>query len=175
MHLQMRRKTYLLLELLIAFTILSLCALPLVRNPMHMAKEEIAAFERMELERVAELAYAELLEKFYRNEIPWKTLDPKTLPDAPALQETVTLELPGIFKRAYEKKIFLWTRGEKKGPDEQDVRLIGVKIVFVPADKAKKWQKSFSYRVLLEIKAPSSPSTDPKTTPSSERPAHERQ
>ena len=146
----MRRKTYLLLELLIAFTLLSLCALPLVRNPMQAAKEEIAAFERMELERHAELAYASLLEKFHRNEIAWKTFDAKTLPSLPAFQEKTVIELPGVLKREYDKKIFLWTKGEKKGPDDEDVRLIAIKILFAPKDRAKKWEKAFTYRALLE-------------------------
>lgn len=152
----MRRKTYLLLELLIAFTLLSLSALPLVRNPMHAAKEEIAAFERMELERLAELSYAAILEKLYCNEIPWKTFDPRKIPLTPTYQEKLILTLPDFFKKNYDKKIFLWTRGEKKGPENEKVRLIGIKIVFAPVGKAKKSERAFNYRALIEQKSTSS-------------------
>lgn len=148
----MRRKTYLLFELLIAASLLALCAVPLIRNPMHMAREEVAAFERIELERVSELAFAKVLEKLYSNEIPWEAFQHQTLPEVPSIVEKVSLELPGIVKRSFDKKIYLWTRAQKEGPENEDVRLVGIKITFAPIGKPKDKTRSFTYRVLLEAK-----------------------
>lgn len=145
----MKRKAYLLLELLIAFSILSLCIVPLVRNPMHTAKQEIYSFERMEVERLAELAFAELLEKLYSKEIPLKAFEGDD--STPFFQDKVKLNLPGILKRTFKRQVFIWTKTEKQGTEQNCYKLVNAKVTFQPLKKPKKFSSSFTTRFFIEI------------------------
>ena len=150
----MRRKAYLLLELLIAFSILALCAVPLIRNPMHSARSEMESFERMELEREAELAYASILEQMLCNTIAWKSLLAEKLPKEPSLEERIVIEVPGVFKREYKKEIYLWTKASKQGFKEEQLRLVAMKLVFRPMGKKKTESIAFNYRFFLSASTP---------------------
>jgi hypothetical protein len=145
----MRRKAYLLLELLIACSLLALCAVPLIRNPMQNARGERLSFEKIELQRLSEVAFARVFEKFHKNEIPWEAFSSKTLPERPYLKDQVQIDLPGISQSHFERKIYLWTPAQKEGPANEEIRNVKIKISFTNSNNSRK-AFSFSYRLLLE-------------------------
>ncbi|MES2344546.1 MAG: hypothetical protein V4494_01215 [Chlamydiota bacterium] len=147
----MKRKAYLLLELLIALSILALCALPLVRTPLFSARQEIAAFEKMELARLAELGFAKIFEQLHQNEIPPKAFEAKTLQNTPYLKDTVVIDLPGILNKKFNREFFLWTHAQKEGPEQNEFKIVRIKITFTPFETTKKKSKSFTYSVFIEL------------------------
>lgn len=147
----MKRKAYLLLELLIALSILALCALPLVRTPLFSARQEIAAFEKMELERLAELGFAKIFEQLHQNEIPTKAFEAKTLQNTPYLKDTVVIDLPGVLNKQFDREFFLWTHAQKEGPEQNEFKIVKIKIVFTPFGKGKIFSEAFTYSVFIEL------------------------
>ncbi len=61
------RRYYLLLEVLIALALISLCALPLMRTHTELARADFEALLALQLELCAEKAFAELRVKLYQH------------------------------------------------------------------------------------------------------------
>lgn len=68
------KRPFLLLELLIAFSLVTIFAFPLILNPLHRLNLEFKKLEEIEKERLSELVLATLKEKLYLNEIPWEKI-----------------------------------------------------------------------------------------------------
>ncbi len=133
----MRKRGYLLLELMIALMLVMLCAVPLVRNPLKLLKGEISNLERAELQRIAQVHFAEIKAKLYQDEIKWELLTKDVPPNtAPAdFEETVTIHLTK--ERKFRKKVYFGTLKEKEGKEKEELRLIKVKIGFERVENKK--------------------------------------
>jgi hypothetical protein len=142
----MKRKPYLLLELLIAFTLVALCAVPLVRDPLHSLRSEIRTFEKMELERLSEVSFADIKAELYRNEIPWKTFETNTYQFF--RQDSVRIQLKGVCENTYLRSYYISTRYKKEAADQEDHRIVNIKITFTKEGRAKSL-KSFYYQTYL--------------------------
>jgi len=57
-----RKKSFVLLELMIAFAIVSACVVPLVSMPHISYKHQSASLRAIELERIAMVSFAEIIE-----------------------------------------------------------------------------------------------------------------
>lgn len=117
------------MEILIAFTLVALCIVPLVRNPFQWARNELKKLELLEQERIADWTFTEIHEMFLKNEIPWEklpkrkeTAGPFSLPDAKIL-------LPGNKEKKVSRSFTLAGRGEKIGTGGQEYRQIYVNIL----------------------------------------------
>lgn len=125
----MQKRTFLLMELLIAFSLVALCIVPLVRNPFEWARSEQKKLELLELERIADWTFTEVYEKFLKKEISWENLPEKgditgpfSLPDAKIL-------LPGNKEKKISRSFVLQGKGKKEGLAGQEYRQIYVKIL----------------------------------------------
>ena len=70
-------RTFLLLELLIAFSLISLFAFPLIFSPFYRLHEEMKSLERIECERLCELLLAQVQKLLYQNAVPLKKISSK--------------------------------------------------------------------------------------------------
>lgn len=89
-----KRKFFLLLEVMICFALVVLCALPLIYPHtyiLHMQREFI---QEIELDHFVNNHYAALVEQLYRNQVPWDVISGKRpLPvNPPDLPVTGTLQ-----------------------------------------------------------------------------------
>lgn len=69
------KRPMLLLELMIAFMLVVLCAFPLLYPHFYMIKAEKEAICTIELDRLIGFIYADIIVKLYRNEIPWSEIE----------------------------------------------------------------------------------------------------
>lgn len=98
---------------------------------------------------MAELSYAEILEKLHNNTIEWEAFQSKTLLPTPSFEERVTLELPGILKQNFQKKTFLCSPGKKEGVEQEEICLVRIKIVFQPVGAGVKKERAFTYKAVV--------------------------
>ncbi len=68
------KKPFSLLEVIIALTLVSFCALPLIYPHVAMLKAQYVFTRRMQLDHAVNLLYATVLEKLYLNKISWSDL-----------------------------------------------------------------------------------------------------
>lgn len=150
----MRYRPFLLLEVLIALSILSLAILPFMGFPFRFAKEESKSLELMTLEREALNSFLEVQERFYKSAIPWKVIEKKYYPNMKPFEEkTVSIQLNKKLKGLYKQKTTIYSR-EKDGKDQQHYYLVKIKFEYQRIDEKnkKKWH-TFIYPLIVEHSA----------------------
>lgn len=138
----MKKRSFVLLEILIAFTLVSLCTLPFIRFPFqHMQKEMDTLFD-MELERIAQNELAKLLELLYKQDVPEKILFDKESKESLKFQDDHTVYLPGGLSRTFPKYASI-SRVKRKETNQAIVSLINLHVEFVnPRNRKKKSLKA---------------------------------
>jgi hypothetical protein len=124
----MKKRNFLLIEILIAFVLVMICIVPLVKQPLKLYKDEMAYLEKMELERLADWTFIEVKELLLKNEIPWEKIPPKKMETDPFPLASSTIHIPGNKPRQVSRSFTLKGRGEKTGPKDQIYRQLGVYI-----------------------------------------------
>jgi hypothetical protein len=108
-----KKRTFLLLEILIALSLATLCIVPFVKQPLFLYKKELAALEQIEKERLADWTFTEIEEMFLKNEIPRSEIPDKgensivfSLPDA-------HICIPNHAPKVIHRTFYIKTRGDK--------------------------------------------------------------
>ena len=125
----MKKRPFLLLEVLLALSLVIICAVPLVKQPLKLYKNEVAYLEKMERERLADWTFTEVKEILLKNGIPWEKIPPRGTKTGPFPLPSVVMEIPGCKTKVIERKFFLKGRGEKVGKENQIYRQIGVHVI----------------------------------------------
>lgn len=82
MNYKIKKKSFLLLEVLIGFTLILCFIFPLIKFPHYLFKSEKNQLNAIEFERIANYGFTEIITKLYTNEIKWKDLQVKNGKDA---------------------------------------------------------------------------------------------
>ncbi len=146
-----------MLELLIALVLIATCALPLAQLPIKAAQEEFNCTYRMHAERLADLAFAKVKEKLYRQEISWEEICSPKGSGAQVFEDTVEIDIASRNKKKFIRRSILSSTG-KKLQNGEELRLATVKIQIISSDKkfkpfrtkkGVKTTRNFTYQVLL--------------------------
>jgi hypothetical protein len=130
----MKKKPFLLLEILIAFFLVSLCIVPLVRQPLSLYQSELKRLEEMEKERLADWSFTEVKERLLKNEIPWEKIPAKSETSGPFSLPDALIQLPGCASKIIKRTFILTGRGQKPGKDEAEYRQLGI-YIYLGKDK----------------------------------------
>lgn len=143
-----RKNPFLLLELLVGVSLLALFAGPLLANPTYLFQTEVAALEKIELERISEVEFAKIKKKIYMQEISFESLT-----QGDTLHEEVFISLPGISKHRFEKMTTFKSKATKKIPEKkEEFHLIEVRTSYTPKPRFKHSSKPiiFIYKILIK-------------------------
>lgn len=138
-----------LLEVLIAFTLVVLCALPLIYPHVAIFKAEKAFVATVNLDHAIKLLYANRLEKLYLQEISWEEIQShREFPIEVEMLQESGIKQPFPFQGTYR-----FDEGEYKPKDrvEDSVHLMKLVFKFTPTDK-KKEALEYTYPVVIEYK-----------------------
>lgn len=124
----MKKRPFLLLEVCISLTLVSLCVLPLVRYPLQMFTKELAQLEVLEKERLANWAFSEVKEQFLKQEIPWKDIPALHEKTGPFLLPDMKLKLAGRPEKTFATYFTLYGKGQHDGRQGEEFRQIYVSI-----------------------------------------------
>ncbi len=156
-----------MLELMIGLILVGTIALPLAQFPMQAAREEFKSAYRMQAQRLADLAFAQIKEKLHRNEIPWKEIVKPRENKALVHDDVVNVSFDPLSERKFLCIGTLHSVGKKKG-DQEEWRLATIRVKITPQQKGFKLFRTkksatesriFTYQVL--INKTSLPSTTP--------------
>lgn len=144
----MVKKTFLLLEVLIAIFIVSMCLVPLIQNPIQSFRAELRLLEEMEGERLADWTFSEIKEKLLKNEIPWEKLPAQGIKTSPFTLPCASIFISNGKSKKIERSFTLecGKRGEKEGFGGETYRIIKANVSFKPP-LSKKNQYLFSIMV----------------------------
>jgi hypothetical protein len=138
----LKKKTFLLLEILIALMLVVLCATPLIVEPVRLYRTEMKRLEEVEAERLANWTFSEIKEKLLKHEIPWKMLPIKEGPSIAYPLEAAPLQIPGRSAKIIHRSFSLKCRREKEGPQGEIYRIFDVNIYFEPRLCTRKKRKT---------------------------------
>lgn len=146
----MKKRPFLLMELLIAFALVTLFSFLLIRTPLLFFQRDIDCLARMELERQAEVAFAEIKSELYNNQIPWEEIAKEKKEASARSLGKITLSFGDLSKKTFERKATLWTKKQKGELGKEEFRRVRVLITFHPTEKKKPSKPaSFLYEVFV--------------------------
>jgi hypothetical protein len=168
-----QQRSFLLLELLIALFLVGSCALPLACFPMRAIQEEIKSAYRMEMPRLADLAFAEFKEKLYYQEFPWDMIASSSENKATVIDDFAEISIDPVGLKKFKRTATMHSIG-KKGKQGEEWRLVTFIVKFQPvAGKLKFFQGKkrnkkgcvFTYQVILEKILHITPTIVPENVP----------
>lgn len=136
-----KKRPVALLEVLIALSLITLCAIPLIRQPIANHQAEMAQIERIETGRIAANTFAEIREKFLKKELRWRQIPVLKAITAPFPLDDAALQLPPLPTRPIKRSYTLETLEEKQETDGSVFRLIAVHLQI--------GKNPFTYRLTL--------------------------
>ncbi len=125
-----KKQTFLLLELLIALSLFSLCVIPLVELPFTALSSEIKNCQRMQLQRLADLTFVEIEAQLFQNQISWDNLSCKRHEKTELVKDIQPVQLKGIGKRNFERTYSIWTSRRKEGKNQEQHRLLTIELAY---------------------------------------------
>jgi len=150
----MKKRSFILIEVIIAISLLTIAAIPLIKVPYNMLNSQITLCEKAELERIAELGFYEISKQIF-NEKPafFKLLGTK---QAQAEERTLVfseennhLTLDGFASRPLRATYKIWTLRPKSPNDQLTHYLLKIELNLThsKSKKSAKFQRSFIYSV----------------------------
>lgn len=152
----MKKRPFLLLEVLIALLLIELFTVFFLKQPILAYRKELANLEELERQRIADWSFSEVKEKLFKNEIPWESL-PQKRGDKKGpfpLEPPCYIDIPSFLKKKVERSFSLHYQRQKTGRHGETYRLLEVKIFFSPPLERKKTEKTpqenYVYRIALQ-------------------------
>lgn len=155
------RRPYLLLEVLVAFFLVALCAVPLIQPQFAMLKTEYSFVRGIALDRLVNRYYADLLVRFYRGEVPWLSVGTLEKPAVPESINDPALQALG-FSGTYHIRIAPYANGRgeySKGKDAAGIphrHLLEIQYAF----QAPGEDRPINYSFLLYVQTVSETTTN---------------
>lgn len=118
------------MEVLIALSIVTLCIIPLVSQPLRIIKRELAKLELMEKERLADRSFSEVKEMFLKGEILWEMVPDLYQTTGPFFLSNAKIDFLEHKEKSIRRKFTLYGKGRKPGANGEEYRQIYVKIFF---------------------------------------------
>lgn len=141
-----RKRTFILLEVLIAITLSMLFSFFFITRPFELYQKTLTALEKAEGERLADYAFSEIKEAFLQGNIPSAHLPMKEEKKGPFMLSSCVIQWPGSSSFSVERSYEIFCKAEKMGKEGRVYRLFYI-TVFLKTEKIDK--KSYSYRLLL--------------------------
>lgn len=95
------KRPFLLLEVLIAFALVAICALPLMYPHVAMVKEQRNFVRKVELDHLVNLMYGNIVQKMYTNSLPWSQLLHHPFVVDESLLQEINYTAPFPYKGSY--------------------------------------------------------------------------
>jgi hypothetical protein len=145
-----RKKNFLLLEVLIGLSLILICLVPLINNPINYLLSEIKILEKIEYERISDFVFSDIKKDLLNNTIKWEHIPKeKDKPLEISFKEPISFSLKNIKTKKVTAKYSIKTVKEKISPEGNIYRLIDIKIILSPLSREKKNQ-TYQYNVFIQ-------------------------
>lgn len=132
-----KKKSFVLLEVLIGLALVSVSILPFLRYPFRHMHQELEKLFEMQLACFAQERLVEIEVALSENEISEEFLFGEKNKKIPFSTTTQTIELPGGWKRTFSEKVFFKSSAQRV--DDQN-RVYSLVHIFLEYGKAAKFE-----------------------------------
>lgn len=121
-----------LLEVLIAFSLVVFCLIPLLHPHVAMVKLQSEFLQKIKLDHAINVMTGQIVEKLYKNEIPWSVIeDERPMPIDPELWQGTGASTPPYFKGMYQFHV-VKMKPKKNEEFKESAWLVKLKFFFLP-------------------------------------------
>jgi hypothetical protein len=135
-----QKSPFLLLELLVALTLVSIVSIPLIQRPVAAYLKEIAALESIELRRLSDLAFFEVRELLANHTIPLYALPQRKELSSLYPLNTTSISRPPHRTQEVQRGFRLYCLREKKGLDGKTYRFFEIQIELQTPNKTTSYK-----------------------------------
>ena len=139
----MRKRYFLLLEILIAVTLMAACMIPLIRTPLCFYKHELKNLKHLEKQRIENDLFIDIQTKLFKNEIPWNTFSCMKKDEAPI--HSIRITLPNLYNNAQTETQQLYYRIWTKASKEITVNNKTFRKISIQISLNEKFKKNKKY------------------------------
>lgn len=124
-----KKKSFILLEILIAVALITFCTIPLLRNPLYFYKKEMTDLQNLIYISLENETLMEVKKLLLTNQIPWEEFSCRGYNQVikrKAPSKKILIE--GFKEKEVDIYYRVWTKNEKKCQDRTIARRLGVQI-----------------------------------------------
>ncbi len=143
----MQKKSFTLLEVLLAISLVALAGPILFSVPFRLAKQEMLALHAAEFARLADLEWNSIKIQLLNQEIPWKTLAKAESNPLLLEERTGTIVFSKQHRLPFVVKKMVTESRKKILSKDREGRLVNIKISFIP--KTQGAEQSFEYKIAI--------------------------
>ncbi|NGX47491.1 MAG: hypothetical protein K1000chlam3_00865 [Chlamydiae bacterium] len=130
-----KKHSFVLLEILIAFALVSIAILPFFRYPFQHMQKELSTLFEMELERIAQNKLTELHTQLFQKSIAEQLIFADGRQTKPIETNRISVDLAPNFTRTYEEKVFVTWERQKLSNDRIMTALVHFKLQYRKPNK----------------------------------------
>lgn len=139
-----RKKTFVLLEILIGFALVSISTLPFLKYPFRHIRQELDMLFEMQITRKAQQRLCEIERQIIQGQLDKSFLFPPEINKSKVLtKKTVAIDLPNHWSRNYEELLKLECGAQRK--DDQ----FCYSLIHIHLSYEKKGQEKMSFHTEL--------------------------
>lgn len=142
----MKKQSFVILEVLIALSLVLLVITPLLISPIRFYQFEMNKFKELEKERIAELSFLEIKAKLLNHQITWEQIPPKDHTSAFFSLPNTDLFIPGKKPVSVTRTFRLKCVQEKQGSQDEIYKLLVVELCFNHPLSFDQKSPSYTYR-----------------------------
>jgi len=120
-----RKRSFLLFELLISLSLLTLCLYPLIKSQFEVQRGHLKELKKLEREQIVNLRFSKLKEAMFEQIFPWNSLLEGTSYTLPTGEEIALIALENTKKKSGTKGALV--EGTLKLDEEEFTRFFFVK------------------------------------------------
>lgn len=150
---KLRRRFFSLLEVLIAFALVALCAIPLIYPHTAMLKAQNQFVRELELDHAVNLLYGNVVEKLYLNKINWNDINHTTFEITESMLKEAGYDKPLGYKGKFA---FIEEKHKPKKLGNYNLFKYNLIFTFIPNENLKsggeaqeKNKRQFKYIVFI--------------------------
>lgn len=142
---------FLLLELIIVISIITISSLAIIRNPIFFFRSQIDTLIQVEYERISDLSLCDIKTKLYENSIKFEDLIKNKKDTKRQLLDPISIKIPTICTKKIYRSFRVWKKENKNGENSIQYSLLKVEIYLSTDSKITKKQKNvFTYRIFVQ-------------------------
>jgi len=140
-----KKKSFFLIEILLAIFLLTLLALPWMSNTLFLLRQDHKQMEEVEYQRIANLSFVEIYEKLLQQEIPWESFSQEARNNQFTLPKT-SLQLPEMTPFEIERNFTIKLLKEKQDKEKNVYRKVEVSLVLIKRKEKIGFSKVFAIK-----------------------------
>lgn len=142
-----KKKSFLLIEILVAISIISMLSVPLIRNPICFCKSQIKSLEKLECERIAELTFLD---------IKLKLISGERINISKYVKDAISNHLPSYKLDAFKNKEILrsyvvYSKREKQTEANDIYKFLNITIFLKPKGNKDKDVYKYKYKATYKV------------------------